>query len=338
MNQFVYEGHRTYRNRGVGVAAIIVVGLTALALVVAAVLFWAIKISIGQGGYAGDLETASNLERFAEVADLAFAVGQFPALVLTVIWLWRARKNLDAFPDTKPSLAAGWTIGGWFFPIANLFVPGRMMANAVRESTRNRWVTRVAIVWWIALLVAMVANRFGNVWAENALYSDISDIAIVSDYYRELARANTVAAAAGLIAAAAFAFVVSRTSAAQEDRIYRGWYEAQNRALTAPADAPTAFVGSPAQERWDPAASSGTGQETRPVGAGPDPTASPGTGQGTGPVGAGPDPTASRGTGQGTGLVGAGPDPVGSPGTDPVIGVTPRAAAPDGDGSATIGA
>ncbi|MEV4533779.1 DUF4328 domain-containing protein [Asanoa sp. NPDC049518] len=331
MNQFVYEGHRTYRNRGVAVAAIVVVGLTALALAIVAVLCWMIKISIDRSGYTGSLDTASTLERVVDVAARAYGVLQLASLALTIIWLWRARKNLDAFPDAKPSIPAGWAIGGWFLPIANLFVPGRIMANAARESTHNRWVTRVAVIWWIALLVTWIADRVGNLWAENALYAyDTVDPQLVSNFYGELARGTTVAGAAGVIAAAAFAFTVSRTSAAQEERIYRGWYEEENRALSAPSGAPTALGGVPAEppgaERWDPAASSEAGQGIDPAGVGPDAAGVPGRDV-AGSPGAGA-------AGAGTGPGGAGTTPV----ADPVIGVTPRAAAPDGDGSATIGA
>ena len=42
------------------------------------------------------------------------------------------------------------------------------------------------------------------------------------------------AAVAAVVAATAFALVVPRVSAAQEERIHRGWYEAQNRVLGTP--------------------------------------------------------------------------------------------------------
>ncbi|SNS90530.1 protein of unknown function [Asanoa hainanensis] len=361
MSQAVFEGHKTYRNRGVGVAAIVVVGLSALSIVIVTVLCWVIKISIDRGGSAANLDTASTLERVAGVAAIPYSIFQLAALVLTIVWLWRARKNLDAFPDAKPSLGAGWTIGGWFLPIANLIVPGRIMANAARESTQNRWVTRVAVIWWIALLVTWAADRVGNLWAENALYtSDILDLEMLSDYYGELARANTVAAAAGVIAAAAFAFTVSRVSAAQEERIHRGWYEEQNRALAAaapalregdePSNSPAASgVGQVAEsvgsERWDPTASSEAGQAAEPVGAErSDPAAASPAGQAAEPVGADQrdpaaasagvqvaepvgavrrDPSAPSGAGQAA-------EPVGAERSDPTASAEPGQAAEPG--------
>ncbi len=229
MSQAVYEGHRTYRIRGVGVAALVAVGLAAVALVVVAALFWALTISLEQAGDTGSLDTARTLERLTVLATLALSFAQFVALTLTVVWLWRARKNLDAFPETQPFLSAGWAIGAWFLPIANLVLPGRLMTNVARQSSRDRSVTAGAVVWWLTLVVSMLAYRIASTVAENRLVS--ADTTLLTDYYGDWAVIDTVAAAAGVVAAAAFGFTVLRISAAQEERIHRGWYEEQVRVM-----------------------------------------------------------------------------------------------------------
>ncbi|GAA1873159.1 DUF4328 domain-containing protein [Asanoa iriomotensis] len=260
MNQAVFEGHKTYRVRGVGLAAVVAVGVAALTVVAVAALFWAATISIDA---TGELDTAFSLERTALLADVGFSLAQIAALVLTIVWLWRARKNLDAFPDTTPFLSAGWAIGGWFFPLANLFVPGRMMANVARQSSRDRSVTAAAITWWFSLVISMFLRQLASVMSGDTT-------ATLPDYYRNLAVAETVAAVAGVIAAATFAFAVIRISAAQDERIHRGWYEEQHRLLqasTPPATpttstdsvyapggaSPTPAQGSPGAPMADPA-------------------------------------------------------------------------------------
>ncbi|MEV0713612.1 DUF4328 domain-containing protein [Asanoa sp. NPDC050611] len=229
MSEAVFEGHRTYRVRGPGVAAVVAVGLAALAMLAIAVLLWAITVTVDRPGAAVDENGLTQLERLLEPVEWGYVGAQALALVLTMIWLWRARKNLDAFPGTEPLFSAGWAIGGWFFPIANLFVPGRLMANLARQSSREWWVRAAAVVWWCALVVHFAVDRVTNTAAETSLGR--SGYGAWSEYYRDLAVGDTVAGAAGVLAAAAFALTVSRVSAAQEERIHRGWYEEQSRVM-----------------------------------------------------------------------------------------------------------
>ncbi|MDG4820980.1 DUF4328 domain-containing protein [Asanoa sp. WMMD1127] len=227
MNQFVYEGHKTYRVRGIGVAAVAVVCLAALAYLANLALYWAITITgRAANGDVDQLDTTISLENLLPYAGLGVGLAQIVAVVLTMIWLWRARKNLDAFPDTQPVLSPGWAIGGWFLPIANLVVPGRMVANVARQSVREGWVSAVAVIWWVALVLATVADRLAGVVQP----SQTDDVVIaVMDNYLTISIILTVSVGAAVIAAVAFAVAVPRISGAQEERIHRGWYEEQNR-------------------------------------------------------------------------------------------------------------
>ncbi|WP_176984783.1 DUF4328 domain-containing protein [Asanoa ishikariensis] len=235
MSQAVYEGHRTYRLRSVGVVTTVAVAVAAVTLVVLTALYWAVKVTTDRAGATGSLETPERLERLTVLVARGLTAAQIAALALTIVWLWRARKNLDAFPDADPYLTPGWTIGAWFLPFSNMFVPGRVMANVARESSTERWVTLAARGWWIALVVSMIAYRFGPMVAQDRLGAVYAvDATAVSTYYGSLGAVDTVAAATGLVAAAAFGFTVLRISVAQEERIHRGWYEEQNRAMTAP--------------------------------------------------------------------------------------------------------
>jgi len=233
MSQAVYEGHKTYRVRGVGIAAVALVALTTVAYLVYPPMLWAIWKGVDAAVTADDLDGAIALENLAPVVSIVGGLAQLAALVLTIIWLWRARKNLDAFPDTAPVLSAGWAIGGWFLPFANAVIPGRLMANVARQSSRERWVSVVSVGWWLALIVTYLVDQVAGAVFENQPETG-ADLDALADQYRTFAAAETVAGIAAVLAATAFALVVPRVSAAQEERIHRGWYEAQNRALGTP--------------------------------------------------------------------------------------------------------
>ncbi|HEV7712583.1 MAG TPA: DUF4328 domain-containing protein [Asanoa sp.] len=233
MSQAVYEGHKTYRVRGVGFAAVALVALTLVAYLVRPALLWAIWNGADSAVSADDLDGAIALENLLPVVGFAGALVQLSALALTIIWLWRARKNLDAFPDTQPVLSAGWAIGGWFLPFANAVIPGRLMANVARQSSRERWVSVVSVVWWIALILTYFVDRLVGTIFENEPDPG-ADLDALAGQYWTYAAGETFAAIAAVLAATAFVLVVPRVSAAQEERIHRGWYEAQNRALGTP--------------------------------------------------------------------------------------------------------
>jgi hypothetical protein len=233
MSQAVYEGHKTYRVRGVGIAAVALVALTVVAYLVSPALLFAIWNGADAAVTADDLDGAIALENLLPVVGFAGAAAQLSALVLTITWLWRARKNLDAFPDAQPILSAGWAIGGWFLPFANAVIPGRLMANVARQSHRERWVSVVSVFWWLALILTYFVDQLASTIFENEPDPG-ADLDALAGQYWTYATAETVAAIAAVVAATAFALVVPRVSAAQEERIHRGWYEAQNRALGTP--------------------------------------------------------------------------------------------------------
>jgi hypothetical protein len=91
-------------------------------------------------------------------------------LVLLVVWMWRVAKNAEASGRERPRFAAGWTIGGWFVPFANLVIPVLVMQDLWRASDATvplgdpewRRARGSALVgwWWAAHLLALL--RFGG--------------------------------------------------------------------------------------------------------------------------------------------------------------------------------
>jgi hypothetical protein len=128
--------------------------------------------------------------------------------VLVIIWMWRARKNLDAFPGAVTVLGAGWAIGAWFTPLVNFAYPVRIMRDLVRGSVwRGRdAMLAVSAVWWGLWLAYAVLQRF-------ALRQEASTTV-------EVILTGLYTAAGALLAV-----LVKRITDGQSDRVERGLAE-----------------------------------------------------------------------------------------------------------------
>jgi uncharacterized membrane protein len=156
--------------------------------------------------------------------------------VLFIIWMWRGANNNDALGRPKPRLSDGWTIGGWFIPIANFVIPVLMMQDLWRGSDAavprgdSEWrVARGSAligVWW-ALLVASVIARIAGRGNGDALGEFES--------FERFQAANTLFILATIleIAAAVLAISVVRQLTRRQEQCL----EAQQRAWQAAAPA-----------------------------------------------------------------------------------------------------
>jgi hypothetical protein len=88
------------------------------------------------------------------------------AIVLFLVWLARSRRNAQELSPRASLPSRGWTIGAWFVPVVNFFVPRRFLLDIGRASSAS-WVqkrdTTLVNLWWIAwithALVLVVAGR-----------------------------------------------------------------------------------------------------------------------------------------------------------------------------------
>ncbi|MFB6518812.1 DUF4328 domain-containing protein [Streptomyces sp. NPDC056401] len=81
--------------------------------------------------------------------------------VVFIVWFHRVRCNAEVFRPDGFSQSAGWAIGGWFVPIANLFFPYRTARETWDASTQSapdgsfRSVSGAPVVtWWLACVAA----------------------------------------------------------------------------------------------------------------------------------------------------------------------------------------
>ncbi|MEH0819029.1 MULTISPECIES: DUF4328 domain-containing protein [unclassified Micromonospora] len=223
----VTPGLETHSVRGIGLAASIAVGVTAAFYLLSALAPVAGMVLARQAERDGDSEVLFGAMLFEVALSLPFVVAYLTAAVLVIIWTWRARKNIDAFPGALPSLGQGWAIAGWLVPFANFVVPARVVANIARDSLWRRSTPGLVGVWWAAWLLFSVGERLFS--RKNDLeYArlpetavDRADFQAYVDYYQGALGRNAIPAIACVVAAVSFIVLIRRISAAQQDRIAR---------------------------------------------------------------------------------------------------------------------
>ena len=124
------------------------------------------------GGEFTQAQADANDLREQVVTYIVIAVG-LATVVVFFVWLHRAAANARALGATGLTFTPGWSIGWFFVPIANLFMPLRVMRELWRAShDPAHWATRAAapIVgwWWFAFLVDEATERLAGILYKNA--------------------------------------------------------------------------------------------------------------------------------------------------------------------------
>ncbi|NEC85310.1 DUF4328 domain-containing protein [Streptomyces sp. SID12501] len=88
-------------------------------------------------------------------------------IVLFLVWLVRSRHNAQELSPQASIPSRGWTIGAWFIPVVNFFVPRRFVLDIGRASSASwgqKGGTTLVNAWWgawithsLVLVVAEVA-------------------------------------------------------------------------------------------------------------------------------------------------------------------------------------
>ncbi|MXY38901.1 MAG: DUF4328 domain-containing protein [Rhodospirillaceae bacterium] len=109
----------------------------------------------------------------------AFELGDrilFPTLgivavtaVAFLVWVYRANANAHALGFADLKFRPGWAVGWWFVPIVNLIQAPRVMLELYRvalagspAARRGRVGSAPVIVWWLLILFANGADRYGT--------------------------------------------------------------------------------------------------------------------------------------------------------------------------------
>jgi hypothetical protein len=221
-------GARVYPVTGIGTAAVVAAWVTA-GFTVAYWLSTLIGRSLAvQARNTGDPALLDAALLVALLLALPLVVALLTTGVLTIIWTYRARKNLDAFPDAETPISAGWSIAGWLVPFVNLVMPYRVVANIARETLRRADTPAVVKVWWAAWVGWAILDRLISRADEQTyeslpqLLSARSDYQRYVEYYGEAFGYQAIVAALMVLSAYTFTRVIRQISAAQRDRIASG--------------------------------------------------------------------------------------------------------------------
>ncbi|MQY35211.1 hypothetical protein SRB17_31830 [Streptomyces sp. RB17] len=148
-----------------------------LGVVIAADVFgcYADLLEMNAAGDIADGATGAGMLHRAEHADTLYHWAGFTqawtllaTAVVYLCWLWRVRVNAEVFDRSAHVMGRGWTIGGWFCPIVNLWFPRRIVLNIwdtsvpwgarARHSPVNAWWT----LWIISILTGRLASMSWN--------------------------------------------------------------------------------------------------------------------------------------------------------------------------------
>src|SRR6266545_3004201 len=128
----------------------------------------------------------------------------------------------------------GMGVGSWFLPVANLVLPGMVVADAARESVppgdprRRRRLVALVWSWWTVYVVATVAafaGSFAGSTSERELLEsrlragESVDVGRARELFGELVVARLPGALLWLAAAVLVIMIMHRIAAAQYDRV-----------------------------------------------------------------------------------------------------------------------
>jgi hypothetical protein len=127
-----------------------------------------------------------------DTVDSVYAVATLATFVLLIVFSFRAYKASQTIWAGPRKWSRGWTVGGWFIPFANAYIPAsvlietekisrapRMNGNAT-EGWRQLNRDNGFVLWFVLYLVGLVvASRISSLDASVDDLQDISDRLVV---------------------------------------------------------------------------------------------------------------------------------------------------------------
>ncbi len=166
---FSYDNYRSAK----GLSYFAIAGLS----IVAAIDLLSVVISFAQiaiPDWAMDFDDGTSSSIWLLIQSILFLL-QFPILILTMImflvWLNRANKNLTPLQGRDIEFSSGWAVGWWFIPFANLVKPFQVVREVWYESdpivdTEHRFLSAslrsaptYMAVWWAFWIISNIAEN-----------------------------------------------------------------------------------------------------------------------------------------------------------------------------------
>ncbi|MER8005162.1 DUF4328 domain-containing protein [Streptomyces sp. NPDC094149] len=143
---------------------------------------WEIRLAVAgepasgppdQGG--GEHRPLTSLENAYHLISSAGGITAALCAILFVFWLDNVRDNARELSGRRPRYSGFWLYAGWVIPLANLWIPRRIVAGAHQDSAPGERLPRSLNVWWALWLLGM----FGGV---GLMYADDTDQVIARAY------------------------------------------------------------------------------------------------------------------------------------------------------------
>ncbi|MFD9812002.1 DUF4328 domain-containing protein [Streptomyces sp. NPDC059080] len=123
-------------------------------------------------------------DTFSLWVSLPGVVVYIAAGVVFLVWLWRARCNAKLWGGrASHRRSQGWVVGGWFAPVANLWIPYHVVTDIWRASAERRPAPRGPVTaWWATYVAGAVLSRsLGQFYlAKKITESGLRDAAVLS--------------------------------------------------------------------------------------------------------------------------------------------------------------
>lgn len=151
-----------------------------LYLVAAGAFAWYLFVWIDWAGQRDPSAAATQNAADAETAAYGFLgigfIGYAITGVLFIVWFFQSYRAAASRGATARTWASGWTIGGWFIPLANFVIPKLVMNEADRMSNpeagdppiEDRWRSLPRLessdTWWALFVLGSLTTAIGSNW------------------------------------------------------------------------------------------------------------------------------------------------------------------------------
>jgi hypothetical protein len=139
--------------RGLAIALTwVLVGVIAVSLALAGVLYH--RLDVADRYFHGDLAAVTDLHHADDAVSGFSAAGgalTLAVFVLVIVLLYRAAKNTELWNTARARWTPGWTIGGWFIPVANFVIPFLVIRDIWRRTTESM-PNGLLWAWWLLFL------------------------------------------------------------------------------------------------------------------------------------------------------------------------------------------
>lgn len=168
------------------------------------------------GWSAASERRAASLDSMAVVVAVLMVALLLAAAAAFIVWFYRCRFNAGVFQPDANRMGQGWSVGAWFVPVGNLWLPKKMANDMWRAVPPGGHPQSKALLnlWWGLWVGSVALERVASNMYETAVQLD------------EISRAAAAGIAVDVLfiaAAAAAIAVVWRLTGMQEASAAQLW-------------------------------------------------------------------------------------------------------------------